>query len=420
MGQTQGLLLITETWPWDGAVESSFIEPELPHLVEHFHRVIVMPTLRRGDLRTLPLGVELDTRLADNLDGRWRRDILCNSAIWRSPKWLLHELLEKTFAYSSPRLIRRMLRFAADAFRATAAVELHLEARAEPSVVLYSYWCTAPTMGALLAAARHPSRVLPVVTRVHGYDLFEARHSPPVLPFRSEVMRRLNFVICASQAAIEHTYKQYPQFGDKLRLFRLGVKPATCRAVASADGSIRIVSCSATVDFKRVDLIFSALQLVATAKPKSTIVWTHFGGGPGFTALRDKCRRAPANMRVHLAGHVANDVILEHYEKTPVDVFVHLSCTEGGVPVAIQEALSFGIPVVAAAAGGVPEAVDSEVGELLPLATSADAVRDAMVRVLARERAELADRCIDRWSDRFNADSNHERFAEFLASVSAV
>lgn len=49
-------------------------------------------------------------------------------------------------------------------------------------------------------------------------------------------------------------------------------------------------------------------------------------------------------------------------------MFIHLTETEGGVPVCISEATSFGIAVIGTDVCGVPEIVNNQTGFLITVA----------------------------------------------------
>jgi glycosyltransferase involved in cell wall biosynthesis len=82
--------------------------------------------------------------------------------------------------------------------------------------------------------------------------------------------------------------------------------------------------------------------------------------------VEEQVEKLPQNIRVELRGSVKNSSIIDFYKSTNVDAFLHFSESEGGVPVSIQEAVSFSIPVIARNAGGVSEIVNNQTGLLLP------------------------------------------------------
>lgn len=81
------------------------------------------------------------------------------------------------------------------------------------------------------------------------------------------------------------------------------------------------------------------------------------GEGPFRGELARRIQREGLTDRVRLVGHVAHDAL--HLWYSAADVFCLASATEG-MPNAVLEALACGVPVVATAAGGIPEIIQSE------------------------------------------------------------
>lgn len=118
-------------------------------------------------------------------------------------------------------------------------------------------------------------------------------------------------------------------------------------------------------------------------------------------------------------GTLPNPAIMQHYREQPVDVFVNVSSTEGGAPVAIQEAISCGIPVVATSVGGNPEVVSAKNGILLSPDPRPGEIAAALLKI--RDNPELAARMRTEsrqlWQTSYNAEVNFRAFAERLKSI---
>jgi glycosyltransferase involved in cell wall biosynthesis len=107
--------------------------------------------------------------------------------------------------------------------------------------------------------------------------------------------------------------------------------------------------------------------------------WVVVGAGPAAAGLRNGLPPALAGS-VHLTGHVDEHLLHALYERA--DVFVHASRYEGSSLVTL-EAMAHGRPVVATAAGGIPDkVVDGVTGRLVPPA-DVDALARALGDVLA-------------------------------------
>ncbi|MEO6361692.1 MAG: glycosyltransferase, partial [Caldimonas sp.] len=261
-----------------------------------------------------------------------------------------------------------------------------------------------------------------VMTRVHRYELYEDAFRPPFQPWHPELYGAI-----ARTAAISRHGFDYLRAagvpGERLWLARLGTEAARQPASASDDGIVRLVSCSAVTAVKRVPAIAEALAALARAHPHERFHWTHFGGGPELRALRaGVATNAPANLVVDLRGHVDNGAVLAHYVEQPVDLFVSMSASEG-LPVAIQEAIGAGVPVLATDVGGVGEAVGSDNGALLPAGvTTADvvaALERCLIHVDKSACGAMRSASLRRWREDFDAQRNHTRFAAQVRELGA-
>ena len=114
----------------------------------------------------------------------------------------------------------------------------------------------------------------------------------------------------------------------------------------------------------------------------------------------------------------SNAGIIEWYRKNPVDVFLHLSQLEGGVAVAIQEAASFGIPVIATDSGGVREIMTAATGLLLDNAVTAEEVAALLddFRESPMGTAEFRAGVRAYWNAEFNAAEVYQRFVDRVES----
>jgi glycosyltransferase involved in cell wall biosynthesis len=194
----------------------------------------------------------------------------------------------------------------------------------------------------------------------------------------------------------------------------LGVKRALRVSEFSKDGLIRIVSCSYLIERKRVDLLVRGLdQFVKTFHRR--VLWTHFGDGPESERIQSMASNMKSDLfNYELKGNIANSDILNFYQNNPVDMFIHLSESEGGVPVAIQEAQAHGIPVIGTSVGGIPEIVNNDVGVLLDENPSPAEISDAIHYIMSDTDRfhRMRENSIRNWHDNFNEEINFRQFAD--------
>jgi len=131
-----------------------------------------------------------------------------------------------------------------------------------------------------------------------------------------------------------------------------GDKPTT-DAFAWPEGSrARLIYVGNLTLPKRVDTILRALAEALRAGPQATLAIV--GDGYLRPQLEALCAELGLNGLVRFWGARPHEAILEVLASA--DVFVHCSDNEG-LPVAISEALSAGLPVVASNVGGIPDLV---------------------------------------------------------------
>jgi hypothetical protein len=128
----------------------------------------------------------------------------------------------------------------------------------EDDAVFYTYWFDSATMGIGLARQNFPR--LKLVSRAHGYDLYEDRYPVPYLPCRSQALRLTDAVYPDSYAGAAYLKQRYPDFREKIEAALLGVEEAQGESPASRDGIFRIVSCAVIRPVKRIELILKGIQ----------------------------------------------------------------------------------------------------------------------------------------------------------------
>lgn len=101
------------------------------------------------------------------------------------------------------------------------------------------------------------------------------------------------------------------------------------------------------------------------------------GGGPGLDNLKEQVRSLSIGDRVVLAGEQSDVVPWMR----AMDVFVLPSYANEGVPQAIMQAMSCGIPVITTAAGAIPEIVQDDVTGLVVPIRDAGAIANAINRL---------------------------------------
>jgi glycosyltransferase involved in cell wall biosynthesis len=399
------LLLFTSHFPY-GAGET-FLADELEHLSKGFESILLCPLTGSGAARSVPANCDVLTpQFRDRADVLVRG--LANTVF---PTALARDFMERR-VWADPIKFRRFGPAALFLRRILSNLELMdvLRNRISPSTVLYFYW----SVGFAYAAPFLPCRN-PMVARFHGSDLYEEDWGG-YTPFRRAQIARLDALVFVSRHGMEYLKSRYAGLPEeKLHLFRLGTRDHGVGPVRAA-GPLGIASCSNLIPLKKVDLLLKALGKVADLD----IEYTCIGDGPERPRLEALARRLSPNVKASFKGSLPHSHVMEHFERNPVDLFVNTSRAEG-LPVAIMEALSFGIPVLATDVGGVSELVDGDIGGLLDSTVSPEELRSVMEELLtlpASEKMIMRERARARWKATSDAGVNHARFREFLVGLS--
>lgn len=272
----------------------------------------------------------------------------------------------------------------------------------------------------LLAARR--ARV-PVMAMSHGWTAETWKVRVYEVLDRA-CLRRMDRVVCVSEGQAEKVRRSGVR-PDRVTVIRNAVRAERFDQADPADRGVlermfprapeRIVGSAGRLSpEKGFDVLVEAAAIVARSNPRAGFI--HFGDGP----LRETIRRRIAELgledRFILAGHRDDlDRFLPHW-----DLSVLPSFTEG-LPTVVLESYAAGVPVVATAVGGTPEAVaDGVDGYLVPPGDSAALARRILdVLELGDERKAMGRRGRERIRAEFTFDSQARRFqavCEGLAS----
>jgi colanic acid/amylovoran biosynthesis glycosyltransferase len=408
------LLLFATSYPYDSAMEQTFLSEEVEILARKFDRIILVPRHRRGNRLSVPNGVEVDTSFAELFSfGRRIYFVFLSLFSWDFYRDIKDRLPNSlSFSY-----MRRLFSFMAGARLTQSWVQNWLRKQSIPdsTVICYTYWFDEISMGIGLAKKMYPG--LRVVSRTHGYDLYEEKYA--LWPCRYKAISLMDGLFADSDAGTEYLHAKYPEFKERYGTALLGVHDPGAVSNPSTDDVLHVVSCSMLNPIKRIDLLFDAIVRAARMRSGQKIEWRHFGDGD---SRQDYIKRIanefPLNASGDFPGYKTQADLIKNYLEFPVDVFVNVSSTEG-TPVSIMEAVSCGIPVIATAVGGNTEIVSEKNGFLLNENPSPDEIAEALLKVCDQREQMLQKRRGSRqiWQERYNEKINFESFAERLVAI---
>lgn len=280
-------------------------------------------------------------------------------------------------------------------------------------LLLYSYRMNSGCMTLMRVRNKLEKKYhknIKLIARAHGIDLYEYRDKDNYLPFHSLYYKSVDKIYCISQDGANYLKSQYHI--NNVSVSRLGTKDFGIQMWERKSDCIRLLSCSRIDKNKRLSRIIDALANIKNISVK----WIHIGDGDIRDLVEKQAeKKLNSNIEFQFLGRLPNNQIMEYYMKHPIDIFINVSYDEG-LPVAIMEATSFGIPIIATDVGGVSEIVyDKENGFLLDRDFTNSQLRICLEKYNKMSLSEIIymrnkSRII--WEKYFNCKNNYELFRE--------
>lgn len=403
------LLLLTSSFPYN--FEEAFFSYELNELYKRFEKIVVVAT----DTLDAKVQFKLPSHVLTTNATKHKRfkiklltGLLFSISFWK-------ELFQILRSKNIP-LIMGTKTLVKSYFRTRLLYHyLTNHIRTDQNWFGYALWTDDSAVA--LAMLQHKNRLKSFVSRLNGWDLYLERSSANYLPFRHYINKWASGFFCSSNAGKKYFHLTYPEHAHKCSVAYLGVLDQQDFKVSEEVENKEkvLISCSNIIPIKRVDLIVDTLSQFTNER----IHWIHYGDGIDKPLIQSKIKNLPPSIKVTLLGNKPNHEVLEMYKAMKNNpIFIHLSESEGGVPVAIQEAMSFGFPVVSTKVGGCSEiVVERETGWLL----DEDLTPDKIARVLrlafeidANTYQKMANACQQIQRTLFQAELNSKNAVDQL------
>jgi glycosyltransferase involved in cell wall biosynthesis len=235
--------------------------------------------------------------------------------------------------------------------------------------VVHALWPLPHALPGAIAAAAGRA---PLVSTFFGSELALARRVRPLRPAVAAAVAVSRTVTTISAYTARLLIEAVPR--ARPRVIPLGptVEPASALLPPLHNECVRLLAVGRLVRRKGVHVLLDAMaRLVGSGGVFSVPpVLDVVGDGPERPALEAQARALGLSAHVRFHGFVPRTTLSSHYASC--DVFVMPSLDDGaadveGLGIPAIEALSFGRPVVASDAGGIPEVVqDGVTGVLVP------------------------------------------------------
>ncbi|WP_339876378.1 glycosyltransferase [uncultured Algoriphagus sp.] len=402
----RNLIILTRRFPYFKT--EAFLESEIDFVSKKFNKVYIYPSEINYEKRNLPDNVIVCEDFSFKFQNKSQRifSTLFSNIFWSS---LLDQ--KKSLKGISDYIL--LFKFISNALVYYNYFDQNPVLNG--SSIVYSYWFNAAPFGMIKLKIKN-SLSFKIIARAHRYDIYEGLPSTPRFwPYRDYVLKNITNVFSISSDGkkyIESKYTGLPN--EKVGISRLGVLDHGILSTRSKSKLVTVISVSRITPMKRVDFIFSCLNVFAINNPDLSIKWIHFGDGELYKSVSDISSKSSINLFVDLRGAVSNRVIYDFYSTNSVDLFINLSLSEG-IPVSIMEAQSFGIPTIATDVGGNSEIVNDQNGALIDPFLSEIEVSEVISTVLFK--------CIEplivkqSWKNNFDATINYTAFANTLSKL---
>ena len=396
------LLLLTSEFPYGKG--ETFLENEFPFLLNGFEEIIIFSENNKGESRiTNP---NIDFQLIKSINWKSRISSLLNKNFYRELNYLIKK---GEFNLSTFRTAWYSLS------KATCIAKQLKSFDNNESSVFYSYWLDEK--GLALALLKRKNPYFNVISRAHGWDVYEERHPNNYLPYRNLLAENLDAIYTISENGKAYLLDRYQRLTEKIQLSRLGTMPLNSIPEKRNYDQFRILSISSIIPLKRVDKILDVVSSI----PNIKIKWTHIGNGSEFEKIKDfaiqKSQKNP-NFSFDFLGQLSNSVVRELLATDNFDLFINLSETEG-IPVSIMEAQSAGIPVLATNVGGTSEIVNNENGFLVEKDFNQEDVVYIIQKYLSSTDGEIQQKrnaSYNNWKQNYNAETNYNEFVKLITA----
>jgi len=360
------ILYITVALPY--GTDEAFIAPEIRELIRCGHEVLIVPRSPTGRIVH-----------GEDLIARACIEPLCSPAILKTAARVALSAPACTISALQTLVREKTAKNLAIVPKALWIADL---ARAWRADHIHCHWGGTTASMAMLASAVSG---VPWSLTLHRWDIVENN-------LLAAKVRRSSFARFISEDGLAMARARGVRASDRVRVIHMGVALPRGRDAAQASGR-RVALCPARlVEVKGHRCLLEAWCMLKERGIAGEL-WLA-GDGELRGRLEALARDWELADSVKFLGTLAHRDLMTVYEQGLVSLVVMASLEMGGgchegIPVALIEAMSYGIPVIATRAGGTPELVRPGTGLLVPPADPA-ALAGAMEQIfedddLARE-----------------------------------
>ncbi|HEU4952579.1 MAG TPA: N-acetyl-alpha-D-glucosaminyl L-malate synthase BshA [Holophagaceae bacterium] len=243
--------------------------------------------------------------------------------------------------------------------------------------IMHAHYAIPHANAALLARMALEGR-LKVITTLHGTDITVVGSDPSYLPMVKLAIRESDGVTAVSRYLKEETIRIFG-VGESIEVIPNFVRPPEdpeprCRQWLAPEGCAVLTHIS---NFRPVKRVMDVIQVFERVRKQIPARLVMVGDGPDRAEAEAYCRDQGFAAEVRFTGKQLDVGSVLACS----DLFLLPSATES-FGLAALEAMSYGVPVVAAAVGGVPEVIREGVDGYLRPMGDVDGMAEAALSIL--------------------------------------
>jgi colanic acid/amylovoran biosynthesis glycosyltransferase len=280
--------------------------------------------------------------------------------------------------------------------------------------VFYSYWLDFPVFAFYFVNKGNYK----IISRAHGVDLYDDQNFKGYIPLQLQKINMVNKLFTSSEAGKSFIFSKYiNKIKSGIICSKLGVKKLYNTISKHGSNNVCIISVSYCVEVKRIALI---VDLISKIREFGVLVrWEHIGDGDLFEKIENYAL-SKLKYGFKLYGHKSNNEVQKILSENNYTAFISCTYSEGGMPVSMQEAQAYGIPIIATAVGGVPEVLANyDCGWLLDKDFDIERTAQMLVGDL-QDKDLMQQKSINAYKsylDKFQADKNYTKFCNMLLEL---